>query len=41
MGFVLLAGGLLFLTVHLGESARKAAEKRLPTSALPVASDKN
>src|SRR5438045_4200737 len=37
-GLVLIAGGLLFLTIHLSESARKSAERKPPTSALLPAS---
>jgi hypothetical protein len=36
VGLALIAGGLLFLSIHLGESARKSAERTPPTSALPV-----
>jgi hypothetical protein len=40
-GFVLIAGGLLFIAIHLGESARKSAERKPPTSALPVSPEKS
>ena len=36
IGLALIAGGLLFFTIHLGESARKSAERKLPAHALPV-----
>ena len=32
LGLAMIAGGLLFLAIHLGESTRKSAERKMPTS---------
>jgi hypothetical protein len=41
IGLVMIAVGLLFLTIHFGDSARKSAERRPTTSTQPNAIDNN